>query len=258
MRMTSRKGSESGIGGPQILLPATLGKRHSLMLVLIASVAAAAIVSEQRVTVRGFGGYQISPNITTLWLRGPEGPVVMVYFCGPNEWHNTLWKMDSKFEKGKGGWAELQSEIAKLRLEIDTKTGQVRVQSTKFKISERNTFLVLHSGEPEVLQKIIPLGKLYLPPSKDQPASILLLRAHPELVERIKLEIRAGDHNSKVRNSTRHDELTRPCSERRDLLPEDPIMLGAALRFPTEIPGRSILRTTYSVPCCLKRLGSCK
>jgi len=55
-----------GIGGPKILLPATLGeckgsapnswvgamKRHSLMLVLIASVAAAAIVSEQKGTVR--------------------------------------------------------------------------------------------------------------------------------------------------------------------------------------------------------------
>jgi len=49
----------------------------------------------------------------------------MVYFYGLNEWHNTLWKMDSKFAKGKGVWAELQSEIASLRLDIDTKTGQV-------------------------------------------------------------------------------------------------------------------------------------
>jgi len=49
----------------------------------------------------------------------------MVYFYGLNEWHNTLWKMDSKFAKGKGGWAELRSEIASLRLDIDTKTGQV-------------------------------------------------------------------------------------------------------------------------------------
>ena len=117
----------------------------------------------------------------------------MVYFHGPEEWHNTKWKVDSKFEKGKPGWAELQSEKVTLRLSMNTETEQAGVQSSKFKISDSNTFLVLHAGEPLVPQKIISLGIFDLPASKDQPASVLLLRANPELMERINKEVAAGD-----------------------------------------------------------------
>jgi len=51
----------------------------------------------------------------------------------------------------------------------------------------------LHAGEPAVPQKIISLGVFDLPASKDQPASVLLLRANPELMERINKEGVAGD-----------------------------------------------------------------
>jgi hypothetical protein len=54
--------------------------------------------------------------------------------------------------------------------------------------------LVLHAGEPSIPQKIIPLGVFEIPASKDQPASILLLRLKPELMERIDREVLAGDH----------------------------------------------------------------
>jgi len=67
------------------------------------------------------------------------------------------------------------------------------VQSSKFKISESNTFLVLHVGESLVPQKIISLGVFDLPASKNQPASVLLLEANPELVKRIDKEVAAGD-----------------------------------------------------------------
>jgi hypothetical protein len=118
----------------------------------------------------------------------------MVYFHGPEEWHNTKWKVDSRFEKGKPGWAELQSEKTTLRLSMDTETGGAEVQSGKFKIADSNTFLVLHAGEPSVPQKIIPLGVFDLPASKDQPASVLLLKANPELIERINKEAAKSDH----------------------------------------------------------------
>ena len=81
----------------------------------------------------------------------------MVYFHGLDGWHNTQWKVASKFEKGKPGWAELQSEKATLRLSMNTDTGEAGVQSATFKIAESNTFLVLHTGEPSIPQKIIPL-----------------------------------------------------------------------------------------------------
>ena len=77
-----------------------------------------------------------------MWLAGPDHrPLLMVYFHGPEEWHNTKWKVDSKFEKGKPGWAELQSEKVTLRLWTNTETGEAEVQSSKFKINESNTFL---------------------------------------------------------------------------------------------------------------------
>jgi hypothetical protein len=163
-------------------------------LLLTALVALAIAGPDENFTVSGFGGYPISHSITSMWLAGPDHrPLLMVYFHGPEDWHNTKWKVDSKFEKGKPGWAELQSEKATLRLSMNTETGEAEVQSGKFKIGESNTFLVLHEGEPSVPQKIIPLGVFDLPASKDQPAAVLLLKANPELMERINKEA-AVDH----------------------------------------------------------------
>jgi hypothetical protein len=76
---------------------------------------------------------------------------------------------------------------------MNTETGEAEVQSGKFKISEGNTFLVLHAGESSVPQKIVSLGVFDLPASKDQPASVLLLQANPDLMERINKEVATGD-----------------------------------------------------------------
>src|SRR5271154_4450864 len=169
--------------------------RRCLAPLLLAALVASAVAGlDEKFTVSGFGGYPISDSITSMWLAGPDRrPLLMVYFHGPEEWHNTKWKVDSKFEKGKPGWAELQSEKATLRLSMNTETGDAEVQSGKFKIGENNTFLVLHAGEPSVPQKIIPLGVFDLPASKDQPAAVLLLKANPELMDRINKEV-VADH----------------------------------------------------------------
>jgi hypothetical protein len=170
-------------------------RRLLLITIIIALVAPAIAGPEEKFTVSGFGGYPISHSITSMWLAGPDHrPLLMVYFHGPEDWHNTKWKVASKFEKGRPGWAELESEKITLRLSVNTETGEAEVQSGKFKISESNTFLVLHAGEPSVPQKIISLGVFDLPASKDQPASVLLLRANPELMERINKEGVAADH----------------------------------------------------------------
>jgi hypothetical protein len=170
-------------------------RRLSLIVVIVALVAPAIAGPEEKFTVSGFGSYPISHSITSMWLAGPDHrPLLMVFFHGPEQWHDTKWKVDSKFEKSKPGWAELQSEKATLRLSMNTETGEAEVQSGKFKISESNTLLVLHTGEPSVPQKIISLGIFDLPASKDQPAPVLLLRANPALMERINKEVVAGDH----------------------------------------------------------------
>jgi hypothetical protein len=170
-------------------------RRLSLIVVIVALVVSAIAAPEEKLTVSGFGAYPISRSITSMWLVGPDQrPLIMVYFHGPEQWHNTKWKVDSKFGRGKPGWVELKSEKVILRLSMDPETGEAEVQSGKFKTSESNTFLVLHTGERSVPQKIISLGILDLPASKDQPASVLLLQANPELVERINKEAAAGDH----------------------------------------------------------------
>ena len=170
-------------------------RRLPLIVVIAVLVFSTVAAPEEKFTVSGFGGYPISHSITSLWLAGPDRrPLIVVYFHGPEEWHNTKWKVDSKFEKGKPGWAELQSEKVTLRLSMNTETGEAEVQSGKFKISESNTFLVLHAGEPSVPQKIISLGIFDIPASKDQPASVLLLQANPQLMERINKEAAAGTH----------------------------------------------------------------
>jgi hypothetical protein len=166
-----------------------------LIVVIVVLVVSAIAAPEEKFTVSGFGAYPISHSLTSMWLAGPDHrPLIMVYFHGPDEWHNTKWKVDSKFGKGKPGWAELQSEKVTLRLSMNSETGEAEVQSGKFKISESNTFLVLHTGEPSVSQKIISLGIFDLPASKDQPASVLLLQANPQLMERINREAAAGGH----------------------------------------------------------------
>jgi hypothetical protein len=169
-------------------------RRLSLIAVVIALIAPAIAGPGESFTVGGFGGHPISQSIISMWLAGPDRrPLLMVYFHGPDGWHNTQWKVGSKFEKGKPGWAEFKSAKVTLRLSMNVETAEAEVQSRKFKISESNTFLVLHAGEPSVPQKIISLGIFDLPASKDQPASVLLLRENQGLMERINKEVAAND-----------------------------------------------------------------
>jgi len=174
----------------------------------------------------------------------------MVYFTGPDDWHKTLWNMDSQFEKGKLGWAELRSEVATLHLEIDPETGQAGVQRKKFNIRTSNTFLVLHMGELLIPHTIIPLGVFKLPTSDDNPASLLLLQAHPELTERINREIRADDFNRGTPNQW-HPSLEGPCSEKRiNLLQKNTTWnLFRTLLSPLGSTAGRSLEVSYTPPC---------
>lgn len=171
---------------------------------------------DDKLAVSRLEGCTLSRNVTSLWLAGPDHrPRLMVYFTGSVDWHKTVWNMDSKFEKGKPGWAELRSEVATLHLEIDPETGKAGVQREKFNIRTSNTFLVLHMGELLVPHKIIPLGVFELPKSDRNPASLLLLQAHPELKERVNRQARADGFNSGTMPNQWRPLLKEPCSKRR-------------------------------------------
>src|SRR5260370_34364666 len=86
-------------------------RRILLIAIIVALVAAAIAGLEEKFSVSGVGSYPISQSMTSMWLAGPDHrPLLMVYFHGPEECHNTKWKVDSKVEKGKAGLAELQTE----------------------------------------------------------------------------------------------------------------------------------------------------
>lgn len=206
---------------------------------------------DDKLAVSSFGGCTLSRNITSLWLAGPDQrPRLMVYFTGPDDWHKTLWNMDSKFEKGKPGWAELRSEVATLHLEIDPETGQARVQRQKFNIRTSNTFLVLHMGELLIPHTIIPLGVFKLPTSDDNPASLLLLQAHPDLTERINRETRAGDFNTGTPNHWR-PSLEKRCREKWiNLLQKNTTWnLFRNFLFPLGTTAGRSLEVSYTLPC---------
>src|SRR5215469_783603 len=205
---------------------------------------------DDKLAVSSFGGCTLSRNITSLWLAGPDQrPRLMVYFTGPDDWHKTLWNLDSQFEKGKPGWAELRSEVATLHLEIDPATGEAGVQRTKFNIRTSNTFLVLHRGELLVPHTIIPLGVFELPVSDDNPA-LLLLQAHPELKERINRETRIDDFNSGTPNQWR-PSIEEPCSEKRiNLLQKNTSWsLFRTFLFAPATTAETNLKVSYTRPC---------
>jgi len=120
-----------------------------------------------------------------MWLTAPGGqPLIMVYFHGPENWHKTEWKFDSKIGKNFPAWVEFTSDKVTLRVGLDSEAGQAQVQSEKVSLHDANTFLVLKVLDPKHSQ-VVPLGTFELRKSTDQPASVRLLGDHPELVEKI-------------------------------------------------------------------------
>lgn len=206
---------------------------------------------EEKLEIKRVGGYPLSQNISSLWLAGSDGrPLVMIYFYGPKDWYQAFWNIDYKFEDARPGWAELQSGNIRLRIEVDPETWEVSVQSHKFRARQSNTFLVLHSGELLVPPEVVPLGLFKLPRSTDQPASVLLLREHPDLAEDIDEKARRGihaNHSRKFRNAP----LTWPCTPTDiDFVLTNPTStLRPALLFPSGMIRKNLLRSTYTRPC---------
>lgn len=203
------------------------------------------VAPERELAIKTFGGYPVSGNISSLWLAGSDGrPLLMIYFLGPKDWYETPWTIDFKFEDGKSGWVELRSENATVRVDVSPETWEVAIQAVKFNVRQSNTFLVLHTGELLVPQKVIPLGVFNLPTSTDKPASVLLLRTHLELAERIDKESRTGIHASQI-GKPFHHSLTPPCKNS-----------VTGLRFPSVATRGRLLPSTYSLPCWDSRVFS--
>lgn len=146
-------------------------------------------------SVIGVGSLPLSPTLTSMWLNGRDKhPLMMVYFQGADDWWKKIgWKVASQFGRGSTGWYELRSEQVILRAAVDTESGEVEVQTSKFKLKQNNVFVVVHTADSATPQRIIPLGEYTIPASSaDQPAPVLFLQANPEIMVRIRSEAEAG------------------------------------------------------------------
>jgi hypothetical protein len=151
-------------------------------LAILALSASAAIVG-----VTGMGSFPVSQNTLAFWLLQTDGtPLVMVYYHGPAQWHDTQWKIDSQFTDKAVGWGELKSAKATLHIRVDLGAGRAEIQHKEFTLAENNTFLVVHTTEAQ--QKIIPLGHHDLLKTAENPAAVILLDTDKALKKRIQNE----------------------------------------------------------------------
>jgi len=156
--------------------------RARYLLVVAAFSACAAIVG-----VTGMGSFPVSQNTLAFWLLEADNtPLVMVYYHGPAQWHDTEWKVDSQFTNTAVGWGELKCAKATLHIRVDLGAGRAEVQHKSFSLDENNTFLVVHTTDAQ--PKIIPLGHHDLLKTAQSPAAIMLLDADKTLKKRIESE----------------------------------------------------------------------
>jgi hypothetical protein len=153
--------------------------RIRYLLPILALSASAAIVG-----VTGMGSFPVSQNTLAFWLLQTDGtPLVMVYYHGPAQWHDTQWKIDSQFTDKAVGWGELKSAKATLHIRVDLGAGRAEIQHKPFSLAQNNTFLVLHTTDAQ--QKIIPLGHHNLLKTAENPAAVMLLDADKTLKQRV-------------------------------------------------------------------------
>lgn len=137
--------------------------------------------------VIGHGVHPASPNTLALWLNGEDtAPLVMVYYHGPAQWHDTHWTFDSNFTQQKIGWVEFKSAKATLRVLVDLGAGRAEVQHKSFSLAQNNTFLVVHTTDTQ--QRVIPLGHHKLLKTGQNPAAVMVLDSDKSLKKRIQNE----------------------------------------------------------------------
>jgi hypothetical protein len=156
--------------------------RIRYLLPILALSASAAIVG-----FTGMGSFPVSQNTLAFWLLQTDGtPLVMVYYHGPAQWHDTQWKIDSQFTDKAVGWGELKSAKATLHIRVDLDAGRAEIQHKPFSLAQNNTFLVLHTTDAQ--PKIIPLGHHNLLKKAENPAAVMLLDADKSFKQRVQSE----------------------------------------------------------------------
>lgn len=141
----------------------------------------------------GVGAFPLSPTTVSMWLLRTDTdskplPMLLVYFTGTQGWHNRAWesKFDGNIKEESRTNYRLVSQDVVLEIAIAEDKKTVWVQGQEFKIEQSNVYVVKNADKGSSKEKVEALGVFDLPYSSDQPLAVLILRNHPELVQKLK------------------------------------------------------------------------
>ncbi len=141
--------------------------------------------------VEGIGAFPLSDSVVSLWLLGSpqeeKRALLLVYFKGTPGWHDRRWETDFKInvEAGDRAYYRLVSGDVVLGIMLSSDLRTAYVQDRPFPLSENNTFMVLRADGAPDAQTVIPLGRTDLASRKDEPISVQVLRANPDIARRL-------------------------------------------------------------------------
>jgi hypothetical protein len=130
----------------------------------------------------GVGAFPLSRTAVSMWILGgadtdKSRPLVLVYFTGPENWHQQRWesKFDGNVERDAPVSYRLVSSSVTLEIRVSSDRKTFRVQGEEFGAAENNVFVVTNANNPK-LQRVEKIGRLNLPSDTDEPLSVVVLR----------------------------------------------------------------------------------
>ncbi len=121
-----------------------------------------------------------------MWILGEKideepQPLVLVYFTGPEDWHQRSWQ--SKFSGNTKNEHriihKLLSPPVALEIEVTIDRKHVLIQGKEYTLLDSNVFVVKGANDPQT-QQIESLGKYTLPVGSKAPLAISALEENPE------------------------------------------------------------------------------
>src|SRR5687768_5796834 len=104
----------------------------------------------------GAGAFPLSRTAVSMWLLGGaerenSRPVVLVYFTGPEDWHQRRWesKFDGNVQMDAAVTYRLVSSSVTLEIGVSADRTRLWVQGQEFSAAENTVFVVRNANDPK-------------------------------------------------------------------------------------------------------------
>lgn len=139
----------------------------------------------------GVGAFPLSRTAVSMWLLGgaeneKSCPLVLVYFTGPEGWHQQRWesKFDGNAQKDAPVTYRLVSSSVTLEIKASADRNKVWVQGQEYSAAENNVFVVKNANDPSQ-QRVEKVGHIRLPSDTAEPLAVVVLRENPDVKSRL-------------------------------------------------------------------------